>query len=157
MMPMASGEEEKILIQTEGELFETVQLSEIFSDSKTFVDSTPRGDMKEILEKFKKEKSSSDFDLKKFIRDNFYLPEVKEEKANLPKDLTMEEYILELWNVLERKPDEILPGSTLLPLPNPYIVPGGRFREIYYWDSYFTSEGLAVSGRMDMVENMVKN
>jgi len=113
--------------------------------------------MKEILEKFKKEKASSNFDLKQFIRDNFYLPETKEEQANLPEDLTMEEYILELWNFLERKPDEILPGSTLLPLPNPYIVPGGRFREIYYWDSYFTSEGLAVSGRMDMVENMVKN
>ena len=36
---------------------------------------------------------------------------------------------------------------SLLPLPKPYVVPGGRFREIYYWDSYFTMLGLIESGR----------
>ena len=35
------------------------------------------------------------------------------------------------------------PYSSLLPLPRPYVVPGGRFRELYYWDSYFTMLGLA--------------
>ena len=48
-------------------------------------------------------------------------------------------------------------GSSLLPLPYPYIVPGGRFNEIYYWDSYFTQLGLQQSGRVDMIENMIKN
>jgi neutral trehalase len=48
-------------------------------------------------------------------------------------------------------------GSSLLPLPYPYIVPGGRFREIYYWDSYFTMLGLKESGEVGMIENMVKN
>ena len=33
--------------------------------------------------------------------------------------------------------------DSLLPLPKPYVVPGGRFREVYYWDSYFTMLGLA--------------
>ena len=37
------------------------------------------------------------------------------------------------------------------------IVPGGRFGEIYYWDSYFTSLGLKVSGKMRLVESMVSN
>jgi alpha,alpha-trehalase len=48
-------------------------------------------------------------------------------------------------------------GSSLLALPYPYIVPGGRFREIYYWDSYFTMLGLFESGEDVMAENMIKN
>ena len=52
-------------------------------------------------------------------------------------------HIKNLWGVLKRKADEAILNDTskvslnssLLPLPNPYIVPGGRFREIYYWDS----------------------
>jgi hypothetical protein len=36
--------------------------------------------------------------------------------------------------------------SSLIPLPHPVIVPGGRFREIYYWDSYFIVLGLLGSG-----------
>jgi alpha,alpha-trehalase len=36
-------------------------------------------------------------------------------------------------------------------------VPGGRFREIYYWDSYFTMLGLAESGRQDLLTDMVEN
>jgi alpha,alpha-trehalase len=48
-------------------------------------------------------------------------------------------------------------GSSLLPLPHPYIVPGGRFREIYYWDSYFTMLGLKESGEVQVIEDMVRN
>ena len=48
-------------------------------------------------------------------------------------------------------------GSSLLPLPYPYLVPGGRFREIYYWDSYFTMLGLQESKETELMENMVKN
>jgi len=36
-------------------------------------------------------------------------------------------------------------------------VPGGRFREIYYWDSYFTMLGLIESGRADLVRSMVED
>ncbi|MGZ8525803.1 MAG: trehalase family glycosidase, partial [Chitinophagaceae bacterium] len=43
------------------------------------------------------------------------------------------------------------------PLPHSYIVPGGRFGEIYYWDSFFTMLGLQASGNTMMIENMVKN
>jgi len=35
------------------------------------------------------------------------------------------------------------------------VVPGGRFREIYYWDSYFTMLGLLKSGRHDLIADMV--
>ncbi len=43
----------------------------------------------------------------------------------------------------------------MLPLPKPYVVPGGRFQELYYWDSYFVMLGLRESGREDLIESMV--
>ena len=51
----------------------------------------------------------------------------------------------------------VAPYSSLLPLPRPYVVPGGRFRELYYWDSYFVMLGLAESGRRDLVQDMATN
>jgi alpha,alpha-trehalase len=66
-------------------------------------------------------------------------------------------HIKNLWGALRREPDKKIEGSSLLPLPHPYIVPGGRFREIYYWDSYFTMLGLKESGETEMIENMIKN
>jgi alpha,alpha-trehalase len=49
------------------------------------------------------------------------------------------------------------PWSSLLALPQAYIVPGGRFSETYYWDSYFTMLGLAESGREDLLKCMADN
>ncbi|MDR2083058.1 MAG: hypothetical protein LBP35_05630 [Candidatus Ancillula trichonymphae] len=36
--------------------------------------------------------------------------------------------------------------STLMQLPHSYIKAGGRFEEMYYWDSYFTALGLKALG-----------
>ena len=49
----------------------------------------------------------------------------------------------------------IRPG--LLYLPNPYVVPGGRFNEMYGWDSYFIILGLLEDGRVDLARGMVEN
>ncbi|RNA16786.1 Neutral trehalase [Brachionus plicatilis] len=51
------------------------------------------------------------------------------------------------------------PGSVSshLPMLHPFIVPGGRFLEIYYWDTYWTVEGLLVSGMFDTVRQMIEN
>jgi len=62
-----------------------------------------------------------------------------------------------LWPVLTRPRDTADTRSSLIPLPNPYVVPGGRFREVYYWDSYFTMLGLVASGRTDLVRSMLDN
>jgi alpha,alpha-trehalase len=69
----------------------------------------------------------------------------------------MEDHIRALWPVLTRSPDSADARSSLIPLPNPYVVPGGRFREVYYWDSYFTMLGLVESGRTDLVGHMLDN
>lgn len=48
-----------------------------------------------------------------------------------------------------------LPG--LLYLRNKYVVPGGRFNEMYGWDSYFIILGLLRDGRLDLARGMVDN
>jgi alpha,alpha-trehalase len=45
----------------------------------------------------------------------------------------------------------------LLYLPNSYVVPGGRFNEMYGWDSYFIVRGLLEDGRIDLARGMVEN
>ena len=58
-------------------------------------------------------------------------------------------------DVLEQRTGDVAPAASLLALPHPFIVPGGRFTEMYYWDSYFTMLGLEADARHDIVENMV--
>ena len=69
----------------------------------------------------------------------------------------MEAHLRALWPVLTRAPppDTSSAPSSLIPLPERYVVPGGRFREVYYWDSYFTMLGLIESGRTDLVGSML--
>jgi alpha,alpha-trehalase len=50
-----------------------------------------------------------------------------------------------------------LPSPGLLYLPHPYVVPGGRFNEMYGWDSYFIVLGLLESQRADLARDMVEN
>ena len=54
------------------------------------------------------------------------------------------------------KPHEIAHAG-LLYLPNKYVVPGGRFNEMYGWDSYFILLGLIQDGRVDTARGMVEN
>jgi len=52
--------------------------------------------------------------------------------------------------------DAIQPPG-LLYLNNKYVVPGGRFNEMYGWDSYFIIRGLLRDGRLDLAHGMVEN
>src|SRR5256714_8141947 len=45
----------------------------------------------------------------------------------------------------------------LLYLPRPYVVPGGRFNEMYGWDSYFIQTGLLRDGETELARDMVEN
>lgn len=50
-----------------------------------------------------------------------------------------------------------IPKEGLLYLPNRYVVPGGRFNEMYGWDSYFILLGLVHDHRMPLARGMVEN
>lgn len=138
-----------------GQLFEEVQLKNILGDGKTFPDCVPVRSLEDINKEYLATRNSSAFDLGKFISSNFILP--KEYSTDYKSDVNkpIHKHIEELWNELTRKPE--LENSSLIPLPHPYVVPGGRFREIYYWDSYFTMLGLLTSGRTDLITNMLDN
>ncbi len=141
-----------------GQLFSDVQMKRVFPDGKTFVDCIPKRDPAAIAAGYKAilKNPGVDFSLEKFVADNFELPgSAGSDYVTSEKDAAA--HIKNLWSVLRRVPDKAVDGASLLPLPHPYIVPGGRFREIYYWDSYFTMLGLRESGETEMMENMVKN
>ena len=139
-------------------LYENIQISGIFPDSKFFPDCRPRSEPAKILEACELAQNQPGFDLKNFVETHFEFPETPDthyESANKP----IREHLDKLWDVLLRKPNSsiITPNSSLIALPHPYIVPGGRFREVYYWDSYFTMLGLQVSGRTEVIQHMVDN
>ena len=136
-------------------LFEEVQMNCIFNDGKIFVDCIPKSSTEFILQQYLQQKDDHLFVLKDFVLTHFHLPHVFAGDYHTISTQSVTEHIQALWPVLTRKPDE--KNGSLIPLPNSYIVPGGRFGEVYYWDSYFTMLGLKASGMVDMIENMVNN
>ncbi|HEU4472109.1 MAG TPA: alpha,alpha-trehalase TreA [Flavisolibacter sp.] len=141
-----------------GELFTDVQMGRIFPDNKTFADCIPRRDPKEILKAYRAIKANPGirFSLRLFIEEHFIIPDSSKSLYET-RSQDVAAHINSLWTVLRRQKDSAVEGSSLLPLPYPYIVPGGRFREIYYWDSYFTMLGLKESGEHELIESMISN
>jgi alpha,alpha-trehalase len=74
-----------------------------------------------------------------------------------PPAENLDRHLETTWDLLRREPDAAVEGSSLLPLDHPYIIPGGRFRECYYWDTYFTMLGLRESGREALILAMADN
>ncbi len=135
----------------------------MFADSKTFADAVPKLPPEQILARFHAVTPAGREALQHFVADNFSLPT---QAAGLPAPARVEppaakvdiaKHIDALWDVLTRSSSTAPPYSSLLPVPEPYVVPGGRFRELYYWDSYFTMLGLAQSGRRELLDHMVRD
>ncbi|NJN34721.1 MAG: alpha,alpha-trehalase TreF, partial [Saprospiraceae bacterium] len=139
-----------------GAFFDSVQLSGIFPDSKTFVDCLPIVETDSLLALYEEARKLPNFNLQNFVNQYFKLQPTA--SSGFQTDLTKsaEAHITSLWEVLKR-PADTANLTTRLPLPKPYVVPGGRFSEIYYWDSYFTMLGLRADGGIDLIENMVDN
>ena len=139
-----------------GPLFSDVQSAKLFPDQKTFADAVPKSDPLMILADYRMQHQQRGFDLRHFVDVNFTLP-AEGEKYVPPAGQSLREHIDGLWPVLTRTTDKADKWDSLLPLPKPYVVPGGRFREVYYWDSYFTMLGLAESDHWDKISDMVAN
>ncbi len=157
MIPLKIQDPEMIY----GELYHDVELGQIFSDSKTFADATAKFNPSTILEEYRKAKSEAGFSLLDFVNAHFILPSTFTSTYKSSVENSTHDHISGLWTVLTHDNDKISNKSinvgTLIPLPNSYIVPGGRFREIYYWDSYFTCLGLKEDHQEQRIENMVDN
>jgi alpha,alpha-trehalase len=137
------------------ELFLAVQTERLYADGKTFADAIPNSPPEQILRSYRDGRPASSEALKRFVEAHFTLPVAVTAPTSSPERVALDEHIDRLWGSLTRRTMTTPPFSSLLPLPRPYVVPGGRFREIYYWDSYFTMLGLVESRRLDLVEDMV--
>nr|WP_321360535.1 alpha,alpha-trehalase TreF [uncultured Hyphomonas sp.] len=136
-----------------GDLLAEVQMRQIFPDGKTFVDALPRHAPAQIMASFPSVERTPDA-IARFVADNFLLPAptlVPHARSGLP----LREHIRSLWPLLTRQPEPAHRHSSLLALHQPFIVPGGRFRELYYWDTYFTMLGLLRDGLLPLARGMI--
>jgi alpha,alpha-trehalase len=139
------------------DLFIAVQSEQILPDGKDFADAIAIGPPAGILADYHRLRPETAQALAVFVKANFTLPTPIGPVAGDAEPIDIGTHIDQLWEPLTRGTPTVPPYSSLLPLPRPYVVPGVRFRELYYWDSYFTMLGLAQSRRPDLVEDMVRD
>ncbi|EKG20667.1 Glycoside hydrolase family 37 [Macrophomina phaseolina MS6] len=146
-----------------GDLLKAIQLAEPFSDSKTFVDLPTLRPLDEVLAAFHNltQPISNNSDLQAFL--TTYFGEAGSELEEVPADsLTVNatfldnianpdikdfvSKVVDIWPDLTRR--YVGSGNcsgcadSFIPLNRTFVVAGGRFREAYYWDSYWIVEGL---------------
>ncbi|PKS10475.1 hypothetical protein jhhlp_002226 [Lomentospora prolificans] len=167
-------------IYCHGDLLREVELARPFTDSKTFVDMPGKKPLDEILAAFEKlEKPlKNDTALQDFLSE--YFAEAGGEIVHVPTDelstdpvflddiddVVIREFVgkvIEIWPDLTRSyvgsgECEDCPDS-YLPVNRTFVVAGGRFREPYYWDSYWIVEGLLRTGGdfIGISKNIIEN
>lgn len=164
----------------QGLLLHTVQMAKVFNDSKTFVDMKLKYNETTTLENFdlfmtETNQAPTRDEIKQFVENNFESFDGLEEwtptdynenprflsKINDPEIKKFAQDLVKIWPVLARKvKQDVFDNSelfTLLPVTNGFIVPGGRFREFYYWDSYWIVRGLLISDMDTTVKGMLDN
>lgn len=168
-------------IYCKGELLHTVQYTvKVYKDSKSFVDLSQIYSPNVTLTNFKtlmaKTKNSPSLnDMVQFLNQNFVDGSEIEEWTppdfinnpsflnNIP-DWTTRNFakkLVSIWPKLARKvknkvfqhPEQF----SLIPVPNGFVIPGGRFKEIYYWDSYWIIKGLIISEMTQTAKGMIEN
>lgn len=82
-------------------------------------------------------------------------------EINNPEVKNFTKELIEVWPLLARKvKSEVWRNNeqySLVPVPNGFVIPGGRFREIYYWDSYWIIQGLLISDMFETAKGMIEN
>ena len=142
--------------ETYAELFQDVQDARVYADGKTFVDMIPRKRSRALAKEYQMERLDPNFNLHEFVNRHFYEFNPHRSDAYRPgKTTTTREHVASLWKELTRRNRKV--RGSLIPLPNPYIVPGGRFSEQFYWDTYFIMLGLAADDEWVMIRGMMKN
>ncbi|XP_077288553.1 trehalase-like isoform X2 [Arctopsyche grandis] len=169
------------LIYCHGPLVHTIQMAGIYRDSKTFVDMKMKRPPAATLHIFelmmnKTFGTPSRSDIETFVNDNFD-PEGSEFEDWVPSDWRQKPAFLNrihdpalrqwasdlhrLWLQLGRKMRSQVRENpdlySIIYVENPVIVPGGRFREFYYWDSFWIIKGLLLSEMKNTVRGMLSN
>ncbi|XP_047037421.1 trehalase-like isoform X2 [Helicoverpa zea] len=168
-------------IYCHGPLLDTVQMAGLYNDSKTFVDMKLKLSANITMEHFQEMMARTGShptkaDIQEFVNQNFD-PEGSEFEDWRPtdwkdnpaflqniKDPLLHQWAAELnrlWLQLGRKMKPHVKNNqdlySIIYVDNPVIVPGGRFREFYYWDSYWIIKGLLLSEMRATAKGMVSN
>ncbi|XP_058979800.1 trehalase isoform X1 [Musca domestica] len=164
-----------------GELLHTVQMAHLFADSKTFVDRKLKNTPAETIANFQtfmaaKNNSPTQDEIREFVENNFddlgkeFVPWEPTDWVEHPafidniNDPDLKQWGVDLnaiWKDLGRKMIDDVHANphfySIIPVDNPVIVPGGRFIEFYYWDSYWIIRGLLYSQMTHTARGMLEN
>ncbi|KAF8600265.1 trehalase [Ceratobasidium sp. AG-I] len=168
-----------------GQLLQSVNLAEPYADSKTFVDKPTAFDAQRVISDFNALGPQSNITIgaiATFVADDFKGEGLELEPLtldNFPKNPTFLKKIKNplvkawtkivhtYWSKLIRttNPETLCSNgngttgcaSSLIPLNHTFVVPGGRFREQYYWDSYWILLGLLESQLYDIANSTLQN
>ncbi|KAF9232312.1 glycoside hydrolase family 37 protein [Melanogaster broomeanus] len=166
-----------------GSLLQTVNLAQVYSDAKTIVDKPTSKSSQQVLADFAAFNLTTvtEGDIVNFMEVDFEGEGLELEGATLPQFNANPPFLSNVtdpllqafaqivngyWTQLARTTNQSVlcdeyPGgtceSTLIPLNHTFVVPGGRFREQYYWDSYWIIQGLIQSGLYDIVNDTLQN
>ncbi|CAA7261546.1 unnamed protein product [Cyclocybe aegerita] len=163
-----------------GALLQTVNIAHLYPDDKTFVDKPTSKSPQDVLADFQNISSGTTYgQVVNFVETDFTgeglelqalaLPQfnpsppfLNNVTADLPKAFA--QTVHGFWTQLIRGTNQsTLCGSSgrcessLIPLNHTFVVPGGRFREQYYWDSFWIVEGLIESQLLDIVNDTLQN
>ncbi|KAJ2298678.1 hypothetical protein IWW55_004399, partial [Coemansia sp. RSA 2706] len=164
-------------IYCQGELLHAVQMARLFADDKTFVDKPTLKPEAQVLAAFARigGANASRPALEQFVAENFGQEGSELRAVDVGGELAASPGFLErvvnpvvrafgrevhgYWGQLIREQDttRLCAGcvSSMLPLARRFVVPGGRFRETYYWDTYFALEGMLRSGLVDLSKSSI--
>ncbi|AEO70020.1 9fd4d0db-228e-4fe1-8548-bea1feac3ea8 [Thermothielavioides terrestris] len=163
-----------------GEILKAIELAHPFTDSKTFVDMPTIRPLDEVIAAFNRlsQPLSNNSELNAFLAANFApaggeleaVPrdQLHTEPSFLNKldDTVIKEFVakvIDIWPDLTRRYGG--PGNctacanSFIPVNRTFVVAGGRFREPYYWDSYWILEGLLRTGGAftEISKNIIEN
>lgn len=163
-----------------GPILDQVQRAKLYDDDKCFVDMKLKAPPDTILSAFQNISSQSSNippeKLQEFVNAYFEKPGTELEEWTPPDwhsnprflskitDSHLREWasnIHQLWKLLGKKiRDSVNDHAELysqIYSPYPVVVPGGRFRELYYWDSYWVINGLLLSEMTETAKGMIRN
>ena len=142
-----------------GPLFERVQLERVYPDSKTFVDALPVRPPEQVLADYEAERKRARISI--CASSSRRISRRRRRRRRRVSHGAGPGRARAHRCAVERARAQAGGSAALLVATarcrDRYIVPGGRFNEIYYWDSYFTMLGLEESGRHDLTVSMVDN
>ncbi|KAK3943753.1 glycoside hydrolase family 37 protein [Diplogelasinospora grovesii] len=164
----------------QGEILKAIQLAHPFSDSKTFVDMPTTKPLDEVIAAYEKlsQPLSNNTELNDFLA-TYFAPAGGELEAvpssqlqtnptflSKVNDTVIKEFVqavIKIWPDLTRK--YAGPGNcsdcsnSFIPVNRTFVIAGGRFREPYYWDSYWIMEGLLRTGGSftQISKNIIEN